>query len=125
VDENVELLYTDAGHIIGSAAVHLKIKENGKITRLTFSGDVGRYRDIILKSPEVFPQADYILLESTYGNSLHDVNMTTPDQLLRWIEKTCLQKKGKLIMPAFQCRAYTGIAICIESTGIGKKVTTP
>ncbi len=101
VDENVELLYTDAGHIIGSAAVHLKIKENGKVTRLTFSGDVGRYRDIILKSPEVFPQADFILLESTYGNSLHDVNMTTPDQLLKWIEKTCLQRKGKLIMPAF------------------------
>ena len=101
VDENVELLYTDAGHIIGSAAVHLKIKENGKITRLTFSGDVGRYRDIILKSPEVYPQADFILLESTYGNSLHDVNLTTPDQLLGWIEKTCLRKKGKLIMPAF------------------------
>ena len=99
--KNVELLYTDAGHIIGSAAVHLKIKENGKVTRLTFSGDVGRYRDIILKSPEVFPQADFILLESTYGNSLHDVNMTTPDQLLKWIEKTCLQRKGKLIMPAF------------------------
>jgi len=101
VDENVELLYTDAGHIIGSAAVHLKIKENGKITRITFSGDVGRYRDIILKSPEVYPQADFILLESTYGNSLHDVNMTTPDQILGWIEKTCLRKKGKLIMPAF------------------------
>ncbi len=101
VDEHVELLYTDAGHIIGSAAVHLKIKENGKITRLTFSGDVGRYRDVILKSPEVFPQADYILLESTYGNSLHEVNKTTPDQVLGWIAKTCLEKKGKLIMPAF------------------------
>ena len=101
VDENVEVLYTDAGHIIGSAAVHLKIKENGKITRISFSGDVGRYRDIILKSPESFPQADFILLESTYGNSLHDVNMTTPDQLLGWIEKTCLKKRGKLIMPAF------------------------
>jgi metallo-beta-lactamase family protein len=101
VDENVELLYTDAGHIIGSAAVHLKVKENGKTTRITFSGDVGRYRDMILKSPDNFPQADYILLESTYGNSLHDVQVTTPDQLLQWIEKTCLQKKGKLIMPAF------------------------
>lgn len=101
IDEFVELLYTDAGHIIGSAAVHLKVKENGKTTRITFSGDVGRYRDIILKSPEVFPQADFILLESTYGNSLHDVNMTTPDQVLGWIEKTCFQKKGKLIMPAF------------------------
>jgi metallo-beta-lactamase family protein len=101
IDENVSLQYTDAGHIIGSAAVHLKIKENGKTSRLTFSGDVGRYRDVILRSPDVFSQADYILIESTYGNSLHDDVSTTPDQLLQWIEKACLQKKGKLIMPAF------------------------
>ncbi|MBI2730610.1 MAG: MBL fold metallo-hydrolase [Sphingobacteriales bacterium] len=110
VDENIEVLYTDAGHIIGSAAVHLRIKENarpddpvgrGKTTRLTFSGDVGRYRDVILKSPAEFDQADYILLESTYGNSLHDEHSTTPDQILQWVEKTCLQKKGKLIIPAF------------------------
>jgi metallo-beta-lactamase family protein len=101
IDENVSVQFTDAGHIIGSAAVHLKISEGGKITRLSFSGDVGRYRDIILKSPAVFSQADYILLESTYGNSLHEDNSTTPDQLLEWIDKCCLQKKGKLIMPAF------------------------
>lgn len=101
VDENVQLMYTDAGHIIGSAAVHLKIKEDGKEVRLTFSGDVGRYGDVILRSPEVFPQADYILIESTYGNSLHDPAATTPDMLLDWIEKTCLRKKGKLIIPAF------------------------
>lgn len=101
IDDQVEVMYTDAGHIIGSAAVHLKIKEDGKTTRLTFSGDVGRYRDVILRSPAEFPQADYILLESTYGNSLHDPVDTTPDLLLSWIEKTCLQKKGKLIIPAF------------------------
>lgn len=101
VDDDVELMYTDAGHIIGSAAVHLKVRENGRETRLTFSGDVGRYRDVILKSPAEFPQADFILLESTYGNSLHDVFVTTPDALLQWIEKACLEKKGKLIMPAF------------------------
>jgi metallo-beta-lactamase family protein len=101
VIDGVQAMYTDAGHIIGSACVHVRINENGKETHLTFSGDVGRYRDAILKSPETFPQADYILLESTYGNSLHDNNVTTPDMLLRWIEKACLQKKGKLIMPAF------------------------
>lgn len=101
IDENVEVMYTDAGHIIGSAAVHLRINENGKLTRLTFSGDVGRYRDVILKSPQTFPQADVIIIESTYGNSLHDLNTTTPDLLLKWIEKACLQKKGKLIIPAF------------------------
>lgn len=102
VTDGVQAMYTDAGHIIGSGCVHLRIKEKEeKEQRLTFSGDVGRYRDAILKSPETFPQADYIILESTYGNSLHDNNVTTPDMLLRWIEKACLQKKGKLIMPAF------------------------
>ena len=102
VTDGVQAMYTDAGHIIGSGCVHLRIKEKEeREQRLTFSGDVGRYRDAILKSPETFPQADYIILESTYGNSLHDNNVTTPDMLLRWIEKACLQKKGKLIMPAF------------------------
>ena len=101
IDDNIEVMYTDAGHIIGSAAVHLKITEDGKTTRLTFSGDVGRYRDAILKSPAEFSQADYILLESTYGDKLHDETVTTPDQFLKWIEKACLQKKGKLIIPAF------------------------
>jgi metallo-beta-lactamase family protein len=99
--EGVDVFFTDAGHIIGSACVHLRINENGTVRQLTFSGDVGRYRDVILKSPEVFSQADFILLESTYGNSLHEEVVTTPDQLLEWIEKACVQKKGKLIMPAF------------------------
>lgn len=101
VDEFVEVKFTDAGHIIGSAAVHLRINEDGKTIRLTFSGDVGRYRDVILKSPEEFDQADYIIIESTYGNSLHEMSVTTPDLLLNWIEKACVQKKGKLIVPAF------------------------
>jgi len=99
--EGVQAMFTDAGHIIGSTCVHLKVVEDKKETRITFSGDIGRYRDAILKSPETFPQADYIIMESTYGNSLHDTHVTTPDMLLRWIEKACLQKKGKLIMPAF------------------------
>lgn len=101
IDENVQLLYLDAGHIIGSATVHLKITENGKETSLTFSGDVGRYRDIILRSPQEFPQADYIIMESTYGDRLHDQLAGTPDDLLDWINKICIQKQGKLIMPAF------------------------
>jgi metallo-beta-lactamase family protein len=101
IEEGLELQYTDAGHIIGSAAVHLRIVEKGKTKRITFSGDVGRYRDAILKSPATFDQADFIILESTYGNSLHDLHNPTPDHLLEWIEKTCLKKKGKLIIPAF------------------------
>ncbi len=101
IDDNVQFMYLDAGHIIGSTTVHLKITENGKETHLTFSGDLGRYRDVILKSPEVFPQADYIIMESTYGNKIHEDITGTPDKLLEWITRTCLQKKGKLIVPAF------------------------
>jgi metallo-beta-lactamase family protein len=101
VDDGIECLFTDAGHIIGSASVHLKINENGKVRRLTFSGDVGRYRDAILRSPASFPQTDVMILESTYGNSLHDLHTPTPEHLLQWIEKTCIKKKGKLIIPSF------------------------
>ncbi|HMO33277.1 MAG TPA: MBL fold metallo-hydrolase [Lacibacter sp.] len=101
IDEDIEVLFTDAGHIIGSAAVHLRIRDNGRTRCITFSGDIGRYRDLILRSPQEFPQADTIILESTYGNSLHDNTVSTPDQLLEWIEKACLKKKGKLIIPAF------------------------
>ncbi len=101
IDDAIDFLFTDAGHIIGSASVHLRIKERGKTTHVTFSGDLGRYRDVILKSPQEFPQADIIIMESTYGNSLHDTAVSTPDQLLKWVVKACLEKKGKLIIPAF------------------------
>jgi metallo-beta-lactamase family protein len=101
IDNDIELLYTDCGHILGSAAVNLKLKENGRTATITFSGDIGRYRDMLLKSPEEFPQADYIVMESTYGDKLHELVTVASDKLLRTIEETCVQNKGKLVMPAF------------------------
>ncbi|MFL5740449.1 MAG: MBL fold metallo-hydrolase RNA specificity domain-containing protein [Flavisolibacter sp.] len=101
VTDGVEAMFTDAGHIIGSACVHVRVTENGVMQQLTFSGDVGRYRDVILKSPQTFPQSDYIVMESTYGNSLHEDVHTSLDILLQWIQRICIQKKGKLIVPAF------------------------
>jgi len=101
VDEGIELLYTDCGHIIGSAAINLRLTEKGKDTTLTFSGDLGRYRDMILRSPQTFPQADFIIIESTYGNKLHEPMASSNDKLLQQIQHTCMGKKGKLILPAF------------------------
>ncbi|OIR14140.1 ribonuclease [mine drainage metagenome] len=101
VCSEADVMFTDAGHIIGSAAVHLRLKENNKIIHLTFSGDVGRYGDVILCSPDVFPQADYIVIESTYGDKVHDLFSDTLNVLHGWIIKTCLEKKGKLIIPSF------------------------
>ena len=101
IDDDVELLYTDCGHILGSATVNLKINENGKQVRIAFSGDIGRYRDVLLRSPDVFPQADFIIMESTYGDKLHDLIAPAADDLLHYIEETCIKNKGKLIIPAF------------------------
>lgn len=101
IDPDIELLYTDCGHILGSAAVHLKVREHDREARITFSGDIGRYRDVLLRSPENFPQADYIIMESTYGDKLHELPTPATDELLGYIEHTCLEKKGRLIIPAF------------------------
>jgi metallo-beta-lactamase family protein len=101
IDPQIAVTFTDCGHIIGSSAVHLAIRENGKTTRVTFSGDVGRYHDMILRSPQTFPQADYILMESTYGDKLHEHVTAANGKLLEIITETCLKRRGKLIVPAF------------------------
>ncbi len=101
IDPRIKLTFTDAGHILGSAAVHLSIFEDGKYTQISFSGDVGRYGDMLLKDPQKFAQADYILLESTYGDSLHKDLEPTEGLLREIIHQTCLLRKGKVIIPAF------------------------
>ncbi|MFD2161334.1 MBL fold metallo-hydrolase RNA specificity domain-containing protein [Paradesertivirga mongoliensis] len=101
IDPRIKLKFTDAGHILGSAAVHLTIIDEGKEYRITFSGDVGRYGDPLLQSPQTFDQADFILLESTYGDSLHKDLEAIEGQLQEVIQETCVIKKGKLIIPAF------------------------
>jgi metallo-beta-lactamase family protein len=101
VSDELSFEYRDAGHILGSASVHLSLTENEQIRRVTFSGDIGRYNDAILQTPQVFNQAEAIILESTYGDSLHEDFLGTKEALFQHITHTCLQKKGKLIIPAF------------------------
>jgi len=101
IDPRITLCFTDAGHIIGSAAVHLSILEDGKYNQVSFSGDVGRYGDMLLKNPQTFPQADYIILESTYGDSYHKDLEPIERQLHEIIHQTCILKNGKVIIPAF------------------------
>ena len=101
VCDGVELLFTDAGHILGSAAVNLTFNEEGLTKRLCFTGDIGRYNGSILRDPQPFPQADIIIAESTYGDRLHSDNTLSEQQLFNVVYDTCIEKKGKLIIPAF------------------------
>ena len=101
IDKDITVQLFDAGHILGSSTIYLEIIESGETKRIAFSGDVGRYGDPILKSPAAFPQVDYMIVESTYGNRLHDKIEETPEHLRELIVETCIEKKGKLIIPAF------------------------
>ena len=101
IARGIDLFYTETGHIPGAAAVNLKLREKDTDIHLTFSGDIGRYRDMILRSPDPFPAADYIIMESTYGDKLHDLNLVATEKIVEEIQKTCIEQKGKLIIPAF------------------------
>lgn len=122
VSEEVEFHFTDVGHILGSAAVHLTITENDRKTRLTFSGDVGRYNDELLRSPETFSQCDYLILESTYGDSLHEDIHLTENKLLETIVDTCLRKKGKLVIPSFSVGRTQEIVYALNRLEIDKNL---
>lgn len=101
VTKGVKVTFTNSGHLLGSSVVNLRIKENGKVTRIAFTGDIGRPVNRILRSPQPFPQADIILCESTYGNRVHENTVASEEKLLEVIRRTCVDKKGKLIIPSF------------------------
>ena len=101
IHDNVLIKYSDAGHILGSAGVTIKILENGKVHQIGFTGDIGRPNRPILRDPAPLPQVDYLICESTYGDREHEDNPEQADKLLAIIKHTLFEKRGKLIIPAF------------------------
>ncbi|MFN3875118.1 MAG: MBL fold metallo-hydrolase RNA specificity domain-containing protein [Flavobacteriales bacterium] len=93
--------FTDAGHILGSAAVHLELDDGQQALRISFTGDVGRYVDRLLPDPAPFPQADAIICESTYGDRDHAPLAEAEEELLRYVRHVCVEQGGRLIIPAF------------------------
>jgi metallo-beta-lactamase family protein len=90
--------YRDAGHLLGAASVDLRIQEEGE-KRVLFSGDVGRFNAVLTKDPEMALDADYLVVESTYGNRAHPT-VSIPDQLEGVLQKT-FARGGVLLIPAF------------------------
>jgi metallo-beta-lactamase family protein len=97
---NVRVEYRDAGHILGSASMVLEITENGKTTRLGFTGDVGRPDRPILRDPQPMEPCDYLISESTYGGEVHDPPQKSKGKLKEVIERTSA-RGGRVIIPAF------------------------
>jgi metallo-beta-lactamase family protein len=102
IAQNVEVQFNDAGHILGSANITLKIKQkDGGYKHVGFTGDIGRPDRPILRDPQPMPPCDYLLCESTYGGQEHQGMPSDEADLLRIVKETCVEKRGKLIIPAF------------------------
>ena len=101
INDLCSFVFTKNGHILGSCSITLIVTEDEKEIVLTYTGDIGRYNDLIMKDPESFPNSDYIICESTYGDKLHDDTNFAKMELLNYIKKTCFDKKGKLLIAAF------------------------
>ncbi|MCB9345008.1 MAG: MBL fold metallo-hydrolase [Lewinellaceae bacterium] len=101
VHPDVKVLFRDAGHILGSATVTLVINRGGEKIRFGFTGDIGRPDRPILDDPSLMPEVDYLICESTYGDRDHESAPEEVEKFIEVIKHTCLEKKGKVIIPAF------------------------
>lgn len=100
IADGVDLVFYDAGHVLGSAVVALDVDDEGARRRLVFSGDLGRCGMPILRDPEVPSRASFLILESTYGDRLHSPIERMDDDLAFWIERTHA-RGGKIVIPTF------------------------
>lgn len=97
---HIEARFRDAGHILGSAIVEVWVKEKGRKVKIVFSGDLGHKGIPIVKDPTYINDADYILIESTYGNRQHKGMKETLDEFAEAVKET-LAKGGNVIIPSF------------------------
>jgi metallo-beta-lactamase family protein len=101
IKKDVNLKFIPTGHLLGAAAIELKIVEDGVEKIIVFSGDIGRKNYPILCDPTYLEGCDYLICESTYGGRLHTTDKTIEEVLIENIEATCIKQPGRLIIPAF------------------------
>ncbi len=100
INSNVTFRFQDAGHVIGSAIIELFLTENGRETKVVFSGDLGQWDVPIIEDPTLILEADYVFMETTYGDKLHKKTMPRKKALFEIIKHT-YNKGGKLLIPSF------------------------
>lgn len=126
VHPSVRVVFRDAGHILGSASVCLEIEEDGATKRLAFSGDIGRPQRPILDDPHPMPPADFVICESTYGDREHPNAPGEMERFRQIVQRTCVEKRGKLLIPAFAVGRTQEIVYLLDQlAGAGKLPRVP
>jgi len=100
LDENISVRFNDAGHMLGSSVIEVWVKEEGKTKKIVFTGDLGNNDIPLLDSPTMIENADYLVMESTYGGRLHNRNDDKAELFLNIVAET-LDKGGNVIIPSF------------------------
>ncbi len=100
LNEAVKVVFNDAGHILGSSIVELFITENDEVSKIVYSGDIGMKNRPILRDPTIIKKADYVIMETTYGNRIHEKNSDSIERLIDIVLKTT-RRGGNVIIPSF------------------------
>jgi len=100
LNEDMKVVFNDAGHILGSSIVELWVSEDDNVSKLVFSGDLGVKGRPILRDPVIIKKADYVIMETTYGNRLHEQNTKSMEDLMNIVVKT-IKRGGTVVIPSF------------------------
>ncbi len=119
--DDIGMRFVDAGHLLGSASIELTVKEDGKTTKLVFSGDIGNKDKPIIKDPEYLSEADIVFTESTYGDRLHEKVKDTRSQLKEVLIRA-LARGGNIVIPSFAVgrtqELLYDISVLLEEGGV-------
>lgn len=100
LSKTVSARFVDAGHLLGSASIEIWIHEDDVDKKLVFSGDIGNHNKPLIRDPEYITEADYVIMESTYGNRLHEQGLDHLEDLRRIVQET-FDRGGNVVVPAF------------------------
>ena len=100
LNDEMRIVFNDAGHILGSGEIELWVTENENVSKIVFSGDLGVMERPILRNPTIIKKADYVIMETTYGNRLHPENALDVNNLIDIIVETT-KRGGNTIIPSF------------------------
>lgn len=98
--EGIRLRYTDAGHLLGSASIELWLTEDGETRKLLFSGDIGNHNQPLIRDPQFVDEADYVIMEATYGNRRHNPPQNYARTFAKIIQQT-FDRGGNVVIPSF------------------------
>ncbi|MCK4697104.1 MAG: MBL fold metallo-hydrolase, partial [Dehalococcoidia bacterium] len=117
----VSATFHDAGHILGSSMIKINVAKNGERRSLLFSGDVGRWDRPIIRDPTLFQEADYVVVESTYGDRIHESQGTIEERLAEVVNST-VEAGGNIIIPSFALERSQEVLYYLNELLIGDQI---